>query len=198
MIDDFVMSKLSDPDNLKTFSEDKELKGIFEDLKGPVVNFLLMPSSQQIEYLLELLKRKVNATLGDGIERFERLLNAVQYGGKVHTKIKDVMLELSQVRNILVHRNGEVDSRFKKKCPWVDVSVGEQISITDDKLDLYLNVCRWYVVEFAARDGIQEAELKAYQDELFKKINEKKTIYQPDIQKIAEELRAGKRQRSLV
>jgi uncharacterized protein YutE (UPF0331/DUF86 family) len=47
-----------------------------------------------------------------GCGRFESLLDTIGLGGSVEETVKRLFLELSQVRNIVVHKAGKADKRI--------------------------------------------------------------------------------------
>lgn len=188
MVDDFVSTFLTDKEKLRDIIDITKIKTNYEDLR------------EQTDYLLELIKKKLRSSKADvsGVNRFENLLNEVGYGGNVHEEVKKYMLELSQVRNILVHRDGVADNKFREKCNWIKTSSGEQINITEEMFELYLDISRWYIVEILARldePGSDLSRLRAYQEELIKQITNKE-YYRS--RKLLEVMKFGNLQRILV
>src|SRR5688572_28403932 len=57
-------------------------------------------------YLLDILEREVAAVLKPGVGRFEVLLESFGLSGAVPESVRRCLFELSQVRNVLVHRRG--------------------------------------------------------------------------------------------
>lgn len=56
------------------------------------------------------------------------------------------LTELSEIRNIVLHKGGYVDQRFVDRCPWLGCAVGEQIAIDQDRMDVYFQAA----IEFAS------------------------------------------------
>jgi hypothetical protein len=97
------------------------------------------------------LQEKTRAALKPGVGRIEPLLDAVSLGGAVPDSVRRVVLELSQVRNLVVHKNGVVDRRFVDQCPWVRADVGGLLVIHADDLHRYGLAVDWYNLEMGNR-----------------------------------------------
>src|SRR5215216_1861472 len=48
--------------------------------------------------------------------------------GEVTTPVRRVLLELSEIRHVLVHRRGKADAKLvKDRCPWLPFKIGEEV-----------------------------------------------------------------------
>lgn len=103
------------------------------------------------EYLVESLKREINAPLQLGIGRFEHLLEAVRLGGAPHDGVRFVLLELSQIRHAIVHRNGMADAKLLEQCTWLRHRRGDKIEVRGNQLEVYYRACCAYILELFRR-----------------------------------------------
>jgi abortive infection bacteriophage resistance protein len=86
-----------------------------------------------------------------GIGRFEDVLNSIELGGPVNEKIKKLIIELYEIRNIVAHKNAVVDERFVNNCPWMETTVGEPINLSREQFSYYFLAVSWYVNEVSRR-----------------------------------------------
>jgi hypothetical protein len=70
--------------------------------------------------------------LKQGCGRFEIILEAMGISGSIESELRRDLLELSQIRNVLVHRAGIVDKRFIEICPWLKMCIGDHIKVTNE------------------------------------------------------------------
>lgn len=74
----------------------------------------------------------------DVIARAEIMLSAFGITLSFDEKTRQVLTELAEARNVIVHRGGIVDASFKNKVPWTRYSVGNTYEISDaGVLDAY-------------------------------------------------------------
>ena len=128
----------------------KELQTI-RKIKGPLIEFSCASEFEQAEYLLTELKQSVNANLKLGCGRFESLLNPIGLGGSVDETVKRLFLELSQVRNIVVHKAGKADKRIVESCPWLNLKVADDLKPNYPKFQSYIGAADWYILEISCR-----------------------------------------------
>lgn len=128
----------------------RELDAV-RNLRGPLLEFATASRDEQAEFLLAELKLAVKATLQRGVGRFEAVLDAVHLGGPVDPHVRRKILELSQVRNVIVHRGGEVDRQLTDRCPWVHHTIGSKLLITARDYAQYGAAVHWYGVEIDGR-----------------------------------------------
>ena len=65
--------------------------------------------------------------------------------GGVPTSLRRDLLELSQIRNVLVHRAGIVDKRLAEACPWLKLQTGNRVQVTDEAYTRYSLAVPQYV-----------------------------------------------------
>lgn len=106
---------------------------------------------EKYEYIVEMVELQSKSKLGIGIGRFEPLLEQFNLSGKVDEKTRKSILELQQVRHVLVHRNGIVDKRLAETCPWVVPEPGKTIFIDSLIYAMYFDAVINYANEIADR-----------------------------------------------
>lgn len=104
-------------------------------------------------FLADALDRSVNGVLKRGIARFEALLEPLGLGGGVPDDVKKDLIELSQVRHVIAHRRGIADRRLLEVCPWLTVSPGSPLIVSNGDLNRYNVASMLYVIELMGRVG---------------------------------------------
>lgn len=142
---------------LEVFKERLEVRSEPEvqKLRGPLVEFASASDEEQAELLLNLLIDQLGAGMKKGVGRFEAVFQVIGLGGPVDDHIRRVLLELSEVRHVLVHRNGIADRKFLNTCPWFPATLGESIRLSHVHFARYLNAISWYVFEVSRRDIVK-------------------------------------------
>lgn len=145
---------------------------VFQRLKGPLLEFARASESERIEYLLDLLTQETRARLKPGVGRFEPILNAVGLGGAVDDRARRRLLELLEMRNIIIHRNSRADRRLLARCPWLGTAPSSVVQVDSQMFTRYATAVRYYALELLRRwsivvDGYKEdAELVRMRDSL--------------------------------
>ena len=138
---------------IETISMDESIRNsdTLRKLKGPLLEFSELSSTEQARVLLQELRRDVKAPLQRGIGRFEIVLDAVGRGGPVDEIVRKVLFELSEIRNAIVHNNAKVDQRLAQNCSWLKAKIGQPISLSHDDFNRYVTAVHWYIVELSVR-----------------------------------------------
>lgn len=102
-------------------------------------------------HIVELLEQEVSAGMKLGVGRFESLLDPIGLGGSVSESVRRTLLELSQIRNVLVHRRGVVDRRFVEQCPWMNMTPGQSLVVSHKQFERYHSASVAYVMELIQR-----------------------------------------------
>ena len=151
-------------------------------LKGPLLEFLESSDEERSEFLVGQLKQEVRSSLQKGIGHFEAILAPLGLGGAVPEAVRRAIFELSEVRNVLVHRRGFADKRFASSCPWFGVKSGDELVLTRQHYDRYECAVRCHFLEidlrFRRRDFPPEDESRVrdkvlkWRDELLKELED--------------------------
>lgn len=104
----------------------------FEKIKLPIQLITSRRSFDLFANIIEELERNLSAKLKIGVGRFESVLDQIGLGGEIDDRTRRDLLELSQLRNLIVHRFGKVDKQFKIRCKWINVKVGARIKLNID------------------------------------------------------------------
>lgn len=72
-----------------------------------------------------------------------RALNVVVKPTELH---RQALIELSEVRNVLVHQGGFADERLLRKCPWLKMKPGDEMKITSERMDAYTDAAHAFAV----------------------------------------------------
>jgi hypothetical protein len=116
-----------------------------------LVEFANASLDEQAEHLVSELKSALKVSLKAGVGRFEGVLAPLGLGGPVDEGVRRALFELSEVRNVVVHRAGVVDRRFMEKCPWRSVSSNAMLHVSRADVALYQAAALWYVSELHRR-----------------------------------------------
>ena len=150
LVDDLVALILLEPDVLT------EQQAI-QQLEGPLLPFVRALPAERAEYLADQLRAHVKAPLRSGIGRFEAILGPVRLGGSVDDTVRRHLLELSEVRHVLVHRDGLIDKKLRAACPWLADATNERLQLTRNHYMTYALSVDWYILEIALRASKQFA-----------------------------------------
>jgi len=115
--------------------------GEYETLKG----------NEKYEYIIDAVEFQSRSKLGKGVSQFESLLEQFDLSGKVDDDLRRHILELQQVRHVLVHRNGIVDKRLLQACPWIVPGVGKTVFIDHEIYEMYYDAVLKYAFEIGDR-----------------------------------------------
>lgn len=149
LVDDIVVASLKA--NHKYLARDA-----FAKIRIPLSEYERLDNDDRMRYLVTELARSSNSDLRKGITRFEVLLESVDMGGAVSDGDRQTCFELWAVRNLLVHRSGITDRRFRELCPWLACDVGKAVSIGRAQYSAYLKFVQNYLVELMIRDMVRD------------------------------------------
>ncbi len=156
-------------DALRSRSDVLDVEAV-RKLKGPLVDFMRASDADRSELLAEMLSHETKATFKTGVGKFEALLEIVGLGGGVDEEGRRGILELTEVRNVVVHRRGRVDSRFLKMCPWLDIPSAHILVITSEMFERYRRAVGYYLLEvtrrWVVREGHTAKELEPFLETL--------------------------------
>jgi hypothetical protein len=84
-----------------------------------------------------------------GVDRHERRLERIGYGGSVPPQVRRALMELSATRDVIVHQLGRADDQFVRCCPWLNLKTGDAVRINNPKFFSYQKACSWYALELS-------------------------------------------------
>ncbi|OXM85799.1 hypothetical protein [Paenibacillus rigui] len=144
LVDDFIIHLLENEERVKSEEQIKKIN-------GPLIEFYNMDKNEQSIYLLDCLKQNQKAGMKTGVGRFESILSCVGHGGFIDDHVKNAIFEHSQIRNVLVHKNGKADSRILSNCPWLNLNLGQEVNVTEEQFNKYRLSISWYILEIMNR-----------------------------------------------
>ena len=144
MVDDLVVYLL------QTRPECRQVD-IVRKLEGPLVEFASAHVSDRAKYLADLLTAQVKARFKLGIGRFEAVVNQIGLGGPVDTDVQRTILELSQIRHVIIHRLGKADEKLATTCPWLNLRPGQRVRVTQKQFRQFYLAFFWYMLELDRR-----------------------------------------------
>ena len=87
--------------------------------------------------ILAEFERNTAAPLKLGMGRFSECLSACGLNIAVSDQGRRSLLELSKVRNLVVHQFSICDEKFASECPWFDAQIGHRISLNEQHFSRY-------------------------------------------------------------
>ena len=146
LIRDFLAAWLR---NLPSVQEANEIKG----LRVKLGEYSALDEEDRAFYVLDLLEQKLGSLRMQGATRFEALLKVVSLGGAVHADIRRQIFEMFKIRNVLIHRSGIADRKFRQECPWLEIQVGDTVTVSNEAFRRYQEVVVEYVLDLICRVG---------------------------------------------
>lgn len=122
-------------------------------LKVPVGEYAALTRQEQMHYLVDRLDQESSGPLRHGVNRFEALLGALGLSGSSEASVQEALYELQCVRNLIAHRDGQIDRAFIRKCPWFSGKLGSDLKVTRDMIAAYDASIGAYILELFNRVG---------------------------------------------
>lgn len=144
LVDELVAHSLKYPDRCQD-------QGTLDKLKGKLIEFLSASKDDQAATLCDQLKQITETSKKLGVGRFEAILAPIGLGGATNEDVRLALLELSQLRNLIVHKGGRADRKFLEACPWFAATRGEPVLVSASMFDKFLFASHWYLVELMGR-----------------------------------------------
>ncbi len=139
LVDDLLVEILvNQPGALRAeaFTRVRVYVGTYEALDGP----------DKMRFLLDALKQQKESRYKPGVAGYEELLDVFGLSGPIEENIRRTLVEMREVRNVLVHNAGVVDRRLLNRCPWVSWEMGSRLSISQAKYLEYAEAVDKYLV----------------------------------------------------
>jgi hypothetical protein len=81
--------------------------------------------------------------------------------GPIEESTSKDLFEMSNVRNVLVHRSGIADRRFHERCPWRPETKGIRLTVSHTDYQRYLAAIHLYLFELLVRDLIRQGRSRS-------------------------------------
>ncbi|HEY5883907.1 MAG TPA: hypothetical protein VIT88_04430 [Pyrinomonadaceae bacterium] len=122
-----------------------------QKLKIKLADYERAEGDDRFFYVLDRLEQELSSPIKNGVSRFESLLHVFDLSGSVEDDVRRDLFELSQLRNVLVHRSGIADRRFVEACPWLNLKVGEPIKVDHKIFVRHFRAVLCYHIELMLR-----------------------------------------------
>lgn len=143
-IDDLILERLRKPEALPQGP-------VLAELQGSLLEFLSATSEQRATLLYERLKVATRASQQPGIARFEALLEPIGLKGPVDAAARRALIELAEVRHVIVHRGSRADTKLVARCPWLSPHLDQQVPLNHRRFTYYFAAAQWYILELHRR-----------------------------------------------
>lgn len=120
-------------------------------VKGSLFEFARGSEDERIEALVQGVLNTMPESAKIGVGRFEIPLASLGFGGAVDPAVARGVLELSEVRNAVVHGGGAVGKRLAERCPWLGWESTTQLAPTQRDYRIYTTAAYWYLLELERR-----------------------------------------------
>jgi len=114
--------------------------------KISIAELMVLDEDERIRYLVDEIQRQLGCANARGIEKFERLLSLCGLGEGVEDSLRKDLMELCEMRNVIVHRGSTVDRKLLRACPWIELEPGKLIAVDAES-------CRRYIRAFDSYMG---------------------------------------------
>lgn len=121
-VHDFLISWL---ENVPSALRNEEIGKV----KVSISDFMEMSDEERRFAVLDGIKQNAKAPFKQGVNMFEVLLKPFGLSGVVDTDVRRDILELSNMRNVIVHKRGIADGRMVKACPWLNLKAGQALIV---------------------------------------------------------------------
>jgi hypothetical protein len=120
-------------------------------VKIPLVDFERLDEQERSYFVIQEIERQLATSSRKGIGGFEALLDIFGLGGVLKATYRRDLLELQQIRHVMVHRRGLVDRKLCDACPWLKLKINKKIKITRQDIKKYFKAIEQYVLEISHR-----------------------------------------------
>jgi hypothetical protein len=136
-----------------------------QKLRVKIGEYERLDGEDRFFYILDRLEQELSTPLRSGVIKFEAILEPFGLSGTVHQRLRRDIFELNQIRNALVHRAGIADRRLIDACPWLGLTVGDQVKIDVHTSRRYFGAVVTYATELICRVGEYfEVDMRAFRE----------------------------------
>jgi hypothetical protein len=100
-----------------------------QKLKLSIGEYEAIRPEDRARYVTSELSRALTGGVRNGISKLEPLLEAFDLAPTLKPNLRKALLELYQVRNVIVHCGSRVDQRLLEVCPWVSWPLGAGVLV---------------------------------------------------------------------
>jgi hypothetical protein len=124
-----------------------------DKVKVTLASFVSMSEEERIRHLLRELEISESGPGGgrSGAETFEPLLKVFDLSVPLKPETREALFELSNIRNVIVHRMHIADARLVEKCPKLGYKKGNRVLVKEEQVDTYFRATSAYAIALSSR-----------------------------------------------
>ncbi len=123
-------------------------------IKIPFTEYEKLSYERKTRYILKAVEEQIKNRSHYGVDRFEALFKVFNLSCPLDQQVRQSLIELFQVRNIVIHRGGVVDDTFIKVCEWLNIKEGTRFPVEGQTVVRYNNAATSYAVNVVSRFGV--------------------------------------------
>lgn len=117
----------------------------------PLSRYQELDDEERMRFLLSKLQQDQASGSIQGVNLFENLLSVFNLSGPVNSSTSEAMWKMSNLRNIVVHRDSRADRRFVENCPAMNLKIGDRVIIDHDTFASTTSEAMNYVMVLVGR-----------------------------------------------
>jgi hypothetical protein len=102
-----------------------------------------------------LIEREADVIGKRGTTRFEAVLNYVGLSGETPDIVRRAIYELQQIRHCIVHNGARADTQLLAACPWLSLSLGDDIRVSSRQFSSFTGSANYYAYELYRRTKVK-------------------------------------------
>jgi hypothetical protein len=128
---------------------------VLRKVRFGIADFEDLPQRYRMRMVVKELKRELArngpAARKNGVEIYEQILREFAVKETAPKSATERLVELRAVRNIIVHNMSIADGHFLEQCPWLSMSLGADVKVTDSQYTSYVDAAGTYLLATALR-----------------------------------------------
>jgi hypothetical protein len=114
-------------------------------VRVPLAEFESRDKEERMRFLVAELGRNLGRK--NGVDAFEGLLQCFDLSGDVEDEDRKLIWQMHHLRNVLVHRASRADRRLVEACPWLQLHINQNVTISHAMLGQCAQaLCRYVLV----------------------------------------------------
>ena len=129
------------------------------NIKIKASELVLSDYEERLRVLVAKIEQSLEGEENQGVQRFETLLKTVGLSGPLDIEVRQLLNEIKEIRNAIVHRAGTVDKRLGDSTPHSGLEIGSPIRISAVTFRQYTAAVMAYAHAVRDRVGNQFVKL---------------------------------------